>query len=990
MDNDNTVASNEIHDSEENAKDMEDGKATKNSEIILEKEKVISQLEQSLSESQALLSGKEKELEEVMTQRDEAEKRLNQVDEEAAEKSSRISSLKEELKLLTQDNLTLEEQVATDKKAIESEKQELEEKCTFLHFTQEQLHTQVQTLQDQVSLLTSEMEALKCQLKTTSQELESEKLKLSEVTDTYVKENMDTENEFKRLTNESEELRSTIDNLRAQNLDMHQKSCELENNLSAVKLELEEALKNGTDLTSQINSLKVDIEVLTNDKEAITEELVRVEKEKNGVAFDLATTSQEKASMEETLAGLKTEKEVVLNEIETLLKEKEEIEKLFSSNQEELTKTQEQLSSLFDSSDELRKIATDQKSSLEKKEKEVQDLMGEVQELEMKNSSLEGSLNYAQNEIANLESENKTLLVSFESVEDSLRTYIHRCEDLNLEIQELTSCKEDLNQTCIILESRMLEAEKTVEEDKKVIEQLTSDIKIKDAEIEKYTTQTTELEAKVMDLQELVGLLEKRNQTAQEFHDEILASRNIELDEINQGKLDLEARLKQLLIDFDNVSVERTQLVEMNEELSGQVSDNLYTIKSLQEREQELNGRIDTVCKELEAAKCGMKSELENHWAAEDELLQMHAEMEQTNVQLQEATHKIANLMSQVGNINDQKQELENRYDTLFSNNKITLEELDNVRDEIKSKSKKIECLEEQSKQIEYLTSKISSIKQEGNCTRLELAQKNGEVTSLNSMLEEKKRVIKDYESKIKELGYELKGSEIFISRFKEMESLLEEYMSEVKELEEKDALNKKEIKVKNDLIVNLRNELDPLQEETETYKEKYEALCRLVEPFKEQLESFEMEKAALQERNKEAEGEVKKLATQYGQLLGHQNHKQKIQHLVKLKQENVDMREEMSRMRMELDKYKRLALKSSESSLKIQNKENSLLLSSSKMSTMGAGRTPAAFRNKPKVAFDDCSAKKLFSSTPFNQKNRRQTIASPLSNLNSQHSPRL
>ena len=126
----------------------------------------------------------------------------------------------------------------------------------------------------------------------------------------------------------------------------------------------------------------------------------------------------------------------------------------------------------------------------------------------------------------------------------------------------------------------------------------------------------------------------------------------------------------------------------------------------------------------------------------------------------------------------------------------------------------------------------------------------------------------------------------------------------------------------KNDLIINLRNELDPLQEETETYKEKYDALCRLVEPFKEQLESFEMEKAALQERNKEAEGEVKKLATQYGQLLGHQNHKQKIQHLVKLKQENVDMREEMSRMRMELDKYKRLALKSSESSLKLQKSQ--------------------------------------------------------------------
>ena len=58
--------------------------------------------------------------------------------------------------------------------------------------------------------------------------------------------------------------------------------------------------------------------------------------------------------------------------------------------------------------------------------------------------------------------------------------------------------------------------------------------------------------------------------------------------------------------------------------------------------------------------------------------------------------------------------------------------------------------------------------------------------------------------------------------------------------------------------------------------------------------------------RNHEVQGEVKKLASQYGQLLGHQNHKQKIQHLVKLKQDNVTMREEMASMRLELDKYRR------------------------------------------------------------------------------------
>ena len=57
--------------------------------------------------------------------------------------------------------------------------------------------------------------------------------------------------------------------------------------------------------------------------------------------------------------------------------------------------------------------------------------------------------------------------------------------------------------------------------------------------------------------------------------------------------------------------------------------------------------------------------------------------------------------------------------------------------------------------------------------------------------------------------------------------------------------------------------ELDPLHEESQTYKEKYEALQAMIEPFKDQLESYEMEKAALLSQNQEAKGEVKKLASQ-------------------------------------------------------------------------------------------------------------------------------
>ena len=82
------------------------------------------------------------------------------------------------------------------------------------------------------------------------------------------------------------------------------------------------------------------------------------------------------------------------------------------------------------------------------------------------------------------------------------------------------------------------------------------------------------------------------------------------------------------------------------------------------------------------------------------------------------------------------------------------------------------------------------------------------------------------------------------------------------------------------------------------------------------------------------------------------QNHKQKIHHLVRLKQENLDMREELAKVNLELNKQKRLVVRLKEH--KSMSKEN---LPSSVLNT------PATLNKTPAI--------------------RRQTIASPLANRN-------
>ena len=59
-----------------------------------------------------------------------------------------------------------------------------------------------------------------------------------------------------------------------------------------------------------------------------------------------------------------------------------------------------------------------------------------------------------------------------------------------------------------------------------------------------------------------------------------------------------------------------------------------------------------------------------------------------------------------------------------------------------------------------------------------------------------------------------------------------------------------------------------------------------------EQLAAFEADRLALLGRSKDAQKEMDKLSQQYAKLLGHQNQKQKIRHVLKLKEENNTLKQ--------------------------------------------------------------------------------------------------
>ncbi|XP_021562405.1 hyaluronan mediated motility receptor [Carlito syrichta] len=100
-------------------------------------------------------------------------------------------------------------------------------------------------------------------------------------------------------------------------------------------------------------------------------------------------------------------------------------------------------------------------------------------------------------------------------------------------------------------------------------------------------------------------------------------------------------------------------------------------------------------------------------------------------------------------------------------------------------------------------------------------------------------------------------------------------------------------------------NTMAELTEEINKWRLLYEELYNKTKPFQLQLDAFEAEKQALLSEHGEAQEQLNKIRDSYAKLLGHQNLKQKIKHVVKLKDENSQLKSEVSKLRSQLSKTK-------------------------------------------------------------------------------------
>ena len=92
--------------------------------------------------------------------------------------------------------------------------------------------------------------------------------------------------------------------------------------------------------------------------------------------------------------------------------------------------------------------------------------------------------------------------------------------------------------------------------------------------------------------------------------------------------------------------------------------------------------------------------------------------------------------------------------------------------------------------------------------------------------------------------------------------------------------------------MADLEAEVSRLRDENEQVTAAYEELEEKYRPFLEQVDSLEDLNKLLQSQTSLAQSEAEKFGELYAKVLGHQNHKQKIQYVKKLRDENASLKQ--------------------------------------------------------------------------------------------------
>ncbi|XP_042311713.1 hyaluronan mediated motility receptor isoform X1 [Sceloporus undulatus] len=491
------------------------------------------------------------------------------------------------------------------------------------------------------------------------------------------------------------------------------------------------------------------------------------------------------------------------------------------------------------------------------------------------------------------------------------------------------------------LEEQLMETEKQSEEkydSEKLLEYIAELGNVAEQMGDKYNLDITHLEetieAKNKDIEKL--------QTALQQKDTMLST---EVKELNEKYKMTEDQKEKMLTEYGekeramNAEIEclKEQLhlekqehqkqKEICKEISAATQQTLFVVqeevaKERQILERELRETMDEVdklhAKDAEAAKL-LKYLGEKIESQAETIAQLEAKLERKNAELKKMTELHSNVI--------EKKQKEH------SNALCKLGETTAEFEIYKScAEKEIACLKEEKTTMEEKIIQMSKAFHQNTETMEELQH-------AKKAKEEYSRMLLDAQTKVT-----LKDAEI--KRIKESSAM---HIANLQaRLEEQSEDFKKQLEIERKTIAE-KLEAD-YKDSIETWRVLYEDLSNKVKPFQQQLDAYEAEKNALLNEHGAAQEELNKINDAYAKLLGHQNQKQKIKHVMKLKEENTQLKQEISKLRCQLAKEKQVREELQAQMNQIQGVK----------------------RFDPSKAFQHVPKENIPPKTPFKESNRR------------------
>ncbi|NXQ59919.1 HMMR protein, partial [Anthoscopus minutus] len=485
--------------------------------------------------------------------------------------------------------------------------------------------------------------------------------------------------------------------------------------------------------------------------------------------------------------------------------------------------------------------------------------LAKQEDMEMKLQEVQRNLEHSKGKVAQLQeklSATEREKVEEKSDTEKLLEYItelssvaETSEKYKLEVAQMEKILSKKDQDIEILGSTLKAKE---EESCKLMKELNERCQLlqqeKEKELSEAKGQFLSMNAEIEDLKQKIDLVEQEHQKLLQKHEEIIS-------QLQQEK-ELSVSMQQKLLEFeDEVTSERHLLKE-------ELNDTMKELNKLHVKEKKAEKLVKRLEQEIKSQ--GL------------ELTQMEEELKGKNAELEEikAVHTSAVLKIQEEH-SKTLQKLEKTVADFESYKKTSAEEICSFKLENTSLREEVANLKKVGQENQQLLQEAEYTKNRAN--------------------EECARMLLEVQTKL-----ELKEAETERTK----ESCLQQ-INKLKQLEEQTEFLKRELEAERSRKTVSEDVTSSLKQEIKTWRKLYEDLHNKVKPFQQQLDAFEAEKDALLEEHGVAQEELNRLSDAYAKLLGHQNMKQKIKHVMKLKEDNAHLKQDVSKLRALLAKEK-------------------------------------------------------------------------------------